>query len=287
MAGGPPARAQNANSSSQATPSTRPEFEAASVKTAPLEPVDGIVIHFTGGGPGTRDPGLFRCENCTPAELIMTAYDVQSYQISGPDSLNTSLLISAKVPSGATKEQFRQMLQNLLAERFKLALHREKKDVAGYALALGKDGPKLKAPGADAGQSAPERRGTITLDENHFVIIPPGQYANGIQTFRNDTLYSTAAGNASMGQLALELTRELHRPVVDKTGLSGKFQFILYWHLESNAPPDRPANELTMAGTPLPTLSDALQKVGLKLERTKVPGEVLMIDHLEKTPSVN
>jgi uncharacterized protein (TIGR03435 family) len=96
------------------------EFEAASIKpSAGAE--NGIMVHFIGGGPGTPDPGHFRCMNCTPGELVMRAYDVEKHQVSGPEWLNAPLQITAKVPVGATREQLRAMLQSLLAERFKLA----------------------------------------------------------------------------------------------------------------------------------------------------------------------
>src|ERR1035441_5549283 len=118
-----------------------PAFEAASVKSSPPGSTNGIRMRGPlSDGPGTSDPGLLRCMNCTLADVVVKAYDIEKYQLSGPDWLDTELLITAKVPAGATKEQFRLMLQNLLTERFKLALHREKKDVSGYALMVGKDG---------------------------------------------------------------------------------------------------------------------------------------------------
>jgi uncharacterized protein (TIGR03435 family) len=227
--------------------------------------------------------------NCTLADVVVKAYDIEKYQLSGPDWLDTELLITAKVPAGATKEQFRLMLQNLLTERFKLALHREKKDVSGYALVVGKDGPKLKESSeAEPGQAPQGDRPKITLDKNLFPVIPPGYPASGIITLRNgDALFSTGAGKASMEQLALELTRQLSQPVADATGLKGKYDFVLYWALELPTPPAAPGGELPVASTPLPTLSDALQKLGLKVERKRVPADVLVIDHIEKVPTEN
>jgi uncharacterized protein (TIGR03435 family) len=265
------------------------EFDAASVKLSPPGSPNGIRMRALGGGPGTSDPGLFRCTNCTLADVVLKAYDIEKYQLSGPAWLDSEFLITAKVPAGATKEQFRLMLQDLLAERFKLALHREKKDVPGYALVVGKDGPKLKesveAEPAQAPQGDPPK---ITLDKNLFVIFPPGYPANGIFSYKNgDNLFSTGAGKASMEQLALELTRQLRQPVVDATGLKGKYDFVLYWALELPAPPTAPEGEFPVASTPLPTLSDALQRLGLKVERKKVPADVLVIDHIEKVPTEN
>ena len=267
-----------------------PAFEAASVKSSPPGSTNGIRMRGPlSGGPGTSDPGLLRCMNCTLADVVVKAYDIEKYQLSGPDWLDTELLITAKVPAGATKEQFRLMLQNLLTERFKLALHREKKDVPGYALVVGKDGPKLKeSVEAEPAQAPQGDRPKITLDKNLFPVIPPGYPASGIITLRNgDALFSTGAGKASMEQLALELTRQLSQPVADATGLKGKYDFVLYWALELPTPPAAPGGELPVASTPLPTLSDALQKLGLKVERKRVPADVLVIDHIEKVPTEN
>ena len=78
------------------------------------------------GGPGTPDPGRYTTSNMTLKGLLVSAYDVKAYQITGPAWIETERYdIVAKVPAGATKEQFRVMLQNLLAERFKIELHRE------------------------------------------------------------------------------------------------------------------------------------------------------------------
>ena len=103
-------------------------FEVASIKAA-SPPLDGKGMRVDWkGGPGTPDPGLFTCENCSLANLVSIAYDLKSYQFPGSSDLNTDrFTVSAKVPPGTTKEDFRLMQQNLLAERFKLKIHREKK----------------------------------------------------------------------------------------------------------------------------------------------------------------
>ena len=131
------------------------QFEAATIKQPP--PPDGNRM-FIGinGGPGTADPGRINYENVSLKMLLMKAYGVQDYQISGPDWLNSERFnIVAKLPDGATKEQFMAMLQNLLSERFKLAVHREKKDLPGYALLVAKNGPKFKASVPDSAGDAP------------------------------------------------------------------------------------------------------------------------------------
>lgn len=266
------------------------EFEAASVKSAPPSLVNGMkIVMPLSGGPGTSSPGIVRCTNCALSDLVLKAYDIEKYQLSGPAWLDTELLITAKVPDGATQEEFRLMLQNLLAERFKLAFHREKKDVPGYALVVGRDGPKLKETvGGEPAQGPQGDRPRTTVGKDGFVVVPPGYPANGVFSFRNgDSLFSTVAGKASMDQLALELTRDLRQPVSDATGLKGKYDFVMYWALELSERPSAPGGEIPVASAPLPTLSEALQKLGLKLERKKVPADLLVVDHVEKAPTEN
>jgi uncharacterized protein (TIGR03435 family) len=90
-----------------------------------------------------------------------------------------------------------------------------------------------------------------------------------------------------MEQLAVELTRGLRQPVVDATGLQGKYEFVLYWSLDLPVSPADTGVDLPAAGTPLPALSGALQKLGLKMERKTIPADVLVIDHIEKRPTEN
>ena len=260
------------------------EFEAASVKPSPPGPLIGIAMYFS-GGPGTSDPGLMQCNYCRLSEVVKKAYDLESYHLSGPASLDDRFLISARVPAGATTEQFRLMLQNLLSERFKLKVHWEKKDLPGYALVVGKGGPRLKASAKT--EPAPEAENPhISLNADLFPVIPPGYPANGIVTFGNGHLRSTGAGRATMAQLALELARKLSQPVVDETGLSGRYDFTLYWVLgEPDYQPGTgpPAEDLPL----LPTLSDALRKLGLNVQSKRLPADVLVVDHVDPVPTEN
>ena len=121
------------------------EFEVASIKPSPL-PARGVIRIGPQGGPGSGDPGRVTYTFSTIRDLMVDAYSVKRYQISGgPKWLDSERFdIVAKVPVGATKEQVKVMLQNLLAERFKLTLHRETKELPVYALVVGAKGPKLK-----------------------------------------------------------------------------------------------------------------------------------------------
>src|SRR4051794_38092776 len=122
-------------------------FEVASVKPAPPPTPDSrgrIMMMGPSGGPGSKDPGRVRYPFTNLRSLLTIAYDVKSFQISGPSTLDTErFVITATMPSNTTKEQFQVMLQNLLAERFKLTLHRESRELPMYSLTVAKNGPKL------------------------------------------------------------------------------------------------------------------------------------------------
>src|SRR5689334_11584056 len=106
-----------------------PVFEAASIKPpTPAGPM-GMAADRK-GGPGTNSPGMYTCQNCPISWVLSEAYALDPWEMVAPDWLgNTRFDFAAKVPGGATKETFQAMLQNLLTERFKLAVHRDKKEM--------------------------------------------------------------------------------------------------------------------------------------------------------------
>src|SRR5271154_7259431 len=108
------------------------------------------------GGPGTADPERLTYTNIALKTILLRAYGVLNYRLSGPDWLNSARFnIVAKVPPGATKEQLTLMLQNLVVERFNLTFHHETKETLVYELTAGKNGPKLKE--SDLSVQPPER----------------------------------------------------------------------------------------------------------------------------------
>src|ERR1700761_4640437 len=121
-----------------------PSFEVATIKPAP--PLDPAKIAAGKLHIGMKiDAGRVDIGFMSIADLIRTAYEVKSYQVSGPDWMNTERFeILAKIPEGGAKEQVPGMLKTLLQERFKLAVHKESKDHSVYALVVGKGGSKLK-----------------------------------------------------------------------------------------------------------------------------------------------
>ena len=298
------------------TAENSPSFEVASVK--PAAPITGNMIRVgMRGGPGSPDPGQITYSNVTVKNVLMNAYGVKGFQITGPGWLDSERYdIVAKVPRGATKAEFMAMLQNLLAERFKLTLHREKKDLPMYALVVGKNGPKMKESVEDA---APKGGGPAdgpaavmgkpTVDRDGFPVLPPaaaGRTAVSL-ALMNGNVRMTASKQPMSG-LAEDLSRQLDLPVVDMTGLTGKYEYTLSYAPEGGIgfrpppgiglppPAAPPAGEggpgMPMAGAPdggsSPNLFTALQEqLGLKLEQRKGPVDLLVIDHLEKVPVEN
>ena len=227
-------------------------FEVASVKRSPLFASNGINSSMK------LDPGRLTCSNVSLKKLIYESYAVKDYQVSGPDWLSTEIYdIAAILPPGATRDDVQLMLQNLLAARFKLTLHRDTREMPVYALVVGKGGSKLQeVEFARASTSASQGKLTATT-------IP----------IRNFTEF---------------LSRQTGRPVLDMTGLKGFYSFTLSYTPEEapSAPgPDIGSIAESAVG---PSLLNALQEqLGLKLEARKAPVEILVVDHAEKVPTEN
>jgi uncharacterized protein (TIGR03435 family) len=165
--------------------------------------------------------------------------------------------ITAKMPEGSTRGQYPAMLRMLLAERFKLVVHRESRTISGFALLPAKAGLKLQPVEAD-GSSSNSSRGH--LDAKGF----------------------------SMKELAEWLARTLNQPVVDKTGIAGTFNLILDFS-EDDRQPLSPASDAKPMDSSGPSIFTALQEqVGLRLAGgEKVPVEIVVVDRIERTPAEN
>jgi uncharacterized protein (TIGR03435 family) len=293
-------------------------FEAASVKpAAPLVPDGRGRIMLTGptGGPGTKDPGRIRYPFMSLKQLLMNAYDVKPFQIVGPPWLDTERFdITATMPPETTKEQFHVMLQNLLAERFKLTIHRETKELPMYALVVAKGGPKMKEsmdvppPKEDADALLPPPPpGPPKFGPDGFPNLPPFMGGRaGLFNMMMPGRYRMIAQQQTMQDLATRLSGQLNRPVTDATGLTKKYDFTLTFLPEEGMvgpmgplpPPPPPAaggGEVGRGAMPNqpdieapPVIFAAIQsQLGLRLEPKKGPVEQIVIDHIEKTPTEN
>jgi len=236
-------------------------FDVASVKPAtPLGP-RGMQANRN-GGPGTSDPGMYRCQNCPLTWVIHQAFDLQPFEYAGPDcTTETRFDFTAKIPPGTSKDDFHAMLQSLLADRFKMAAHKEKKDMNVFELTVAKNGPKFVAPAEDE----PARDGFPAMPKGTSISAIPGHAR-------------IRSSQQTMEWFARQLAGQLHGPVVDATGLTGKYDFMVSWAFGRS----------DMAESYEPALIQAVQsQLGLKLEGKKGKAAVLVVDHVEKTPTEN
>jgi uncharacterized protein (TIGR03435 family) len=271
------------------TPDSQVVFEVASIKPSPPPDPNGMTVGSV-GGPGSRDPGRFTAENFSMFNLVTYAYGIMRYQVTGPDWLDTERFhIAAKVPEGATKEQFKLMLQNLLIERFKLAVHRDRKEMQVYELVIAKNGPKLTEsagelpdePVAGATGAAPR----MTFGKDRLPELPPGRVPRMVMTGRGARVRRV---NESMEGLAKMLEGQIGRPVTDATGLKRKYDFDLAWSPRASALSAGRGDEPGLSDETGPTLLKAIEdQLGLKLELKKGSVEMLVIDHLERRPTEN
>jgi len=215
--------------------------------------------------------------------LIQFAHGVKDFQISGdPPWIGSDHYdIQAKAEGNASVKQMEgPMLQALLADRFQLTLHRETRQLPVYELTVVKGGVKLQLT----------RQGDCTPYSVDSPPPPPTAGASrpifcGYPRMGSDGLNRTLEGaGVSMAVLAANLSRsELHRKILDRTGLTGTFDVYLKWTIDSPAGPASPGISDDPTG---PSVFTALQELGLKLESAKGPVEVLVIDRVEK-PSAN
>jgi uncharacterized protein (TIGR03435 family) len=258
-------------------------FEVASIKPSTLTSPIGSPVPILQGGPGTADPGQISYRGVALGNLIYTAFGVKPFQVSAPSQMNSERYdIIAKIPPGATPEQFKLMLQNLLADRFNLRFHHESRVLPVYALVVGKNGPKLRESAKIAANSEPPQTPKVSgPDENGFPVLPPS-YTGVVGRPSNGHMHLTGQ-RAPLSQLYQMLGNQLDHPIVDETGLTGEYDFKLdfEWRFTRGT---QPADNAT---DPAPSVFAALETLGLKLEAKKVPFDVLVIDRINKSPTAN
>jgi len=281
------------------TAQTTPTFDAASIKpadpkSAPLNASPEASATLK-GGPGTADPGRISYANVTLQTLLITAYGSgcqaqveECDQLIAPAWLHLNRYdIDAKIPPGATPDQFHLMLQNLAAERFHVTVHHETRDLQGYELTAGKGKPKLvQSPEPDAAEPTAGpllKFGAVgeypQLVRAGFIISP----YKGTRATANHLI----AREQTPADIAKMLSMVMHTHVVDKTGLLGKFNFTLDWipdGVNLVLAPDADPTELTPPHGIPTALEDQLN---LKLVKTKLPLDVVVVDTADKIPTEN
>jgi len=213
----------------------------------------------------SSDPGRLTSTNVSLRSLIVTAYGMKDYQVEGPDWLSSARFdVAAKFPEALPRDRekynagLRAMMQKMLADRFKLVVHRDRKTFSVYGLIVGKRGIKFKEV-PDAGSHSNSNNG-------HYV-----------------------GTSVTMAAFAEFLARRVDLPVLDMTGLKGSYDLTLDWVPEPRQSGESKGDVPVVADSPTgATLLLAIQEqLGLKLESRKAPIEILVVDHAERVPTEN
>jgi uncharacterized protein (TIGR03435 family) len=228
-----------------------PTFDVASVKPSPPSG-DLLNINL-----GTFSHGVVTLTNTTLSECIQYAYGLVSEdQINGSDWIRDRQLrvdIIAKTAPGTPVDQALLMTQALLTERFHMQIHREPKPVRHLELTVGRKGPKMPV----SQEGAP---------------LHPNMYNRGRLFYDHRSMHS----------LVLLLSRQLKQPILDQTGLTGFYDVHLEWAPEEASPAEKGD------GAPLPDIYQAVeQQLGLHLESSKTPIEVIVVDRADRIPVAN
>lgn len=275
-----------------------PAFEVASIKRALPLSIDNIQagqfhvgMHINGS---RADYGYMSL-----ADLIPYAYRVKRYQFSGPRWINeTRWDILAKISVGQSADRAPEMMQNLPAERFKLAIHRENREQSVYTLVIGKGTLKIK-------ESAAEEEATATPQPADNVRMNSNSGGSVISGGATGTVRVTTGPNGgtqmqmpkiTMAALADMLMQFMERPIVDATELKGDYQVTL--NLPSDLMMGMPAaQKLTailglgsfgmVSSTSGAAIFQAVEDLGLELKSRKAPVETIIVDHMERTPAAN
>lgn len=249
------------------------------------------------------------------ADLIRIAYRVKPYQVQGPDWMSQQRFeIQGKIPEGVSQDKLPEMLQALLAERFKLTIHRDKKDLPVYALIVGKGGSKLTEASSDPDVPLPDTPGAMSIgtEKGPMKVVQDGKGGSSIQggPYSGTVKQSISAAGLHMEMTKADfsglvdlLTQLLDRPVLDMTELKGHYQIsmdlpmddllilarkqaaLLGIDMPGPPPGTNPGDAASTPGGS--AVFAAMEKMGLKLDARKAPVETIVVDHLEKTPTEN
>jgi uncharacterized protein (TIGR03435 family) len=254
-------------------PQAAPTFEVASVKPN---------VSNSDAGSSNGNPGTFSVVNLSLRRVIGIAYRISAPlirdRIVGPAWIDSSRFdITARLAQGADTNRVPEMLKALLAERFALTAHVEMRDISGYALVRARKddqlGPQLTRSSLDCSRrddSVSRSVGDVIRSATPTCTMASAVDANG---------GILRGGGRTMDDLARNLTGQVRRTVIDRTGMSGTYDFILRWtpeNFQSVAPEAGPSRDGTSILTALQ------EQLGLKLEEERVPTEFLIIDRVER-----
>ena len=239
-----------------------------------------------------------RLSGMTLKDYIGIAYGVKPQQIVGPDWIGQQRFdTAATIPADGTTAQIPQMMRALLADRFKMTMHRETREFPVYGIGVAKGGPKLQPSTTAAPEPAPGEKPPA-------VNVAASGSGNGVAVDLGGGSSFSLGNNklevrrTTMASLAEVLTRFVDRPVLDQTALTGVYDIVLNIAPEDympllirsgiNAGVSMPPQALRLLdGANADPLSGPLRDVGLTLESRKAPLEVIVVDAISKTPTEN
>jgi len=241
-----------------------PAFDVASVRVSAIG---------RAGGEGSRreniqvTPDAVNMRNVSFKSATRWAFHVMDYQVNGPDWINSERYdINAKAAGAVPEEQLRLMMQTLLADRFKLVTHRVTKELPSYVLTVAKGGPKFA-------ESTSEGEPDIKPDQNRLSI---------------------SVKRAGVAQLVDGLVNVFRAPIVDETGLKGKYDITInVAKYVADLGPRREGGAASGGAAevppdPLAIITRGLQEeLGLKLDAKKMPIDLVVIDKADKVPAEN
>lgn len=232
-----------------------PEFEQAAVRLS-AKCIPGTVL----------DPGRISIAGAPLRAVLAEAFRVKLDRISGPPWLDSDCIsLNAIIPAGASRDQVPDMLQNLFAERFGLAAHRESHPEGGFVLTVDKGGIRMKPEDPDAPGSLPQSQVRFGFGSS------PG-----------------IKGALTMALLARHISIQLHAPVEDRTGLTGKYNVDLKWAPPLQAPALPGAPDATSFEDTTVSVAAALRdSLGLRLEPRKISQDTIVIDRINRSPNAN
>ena len=270
------------------------QFEVASVKANKSGPTMMMMRTL---------PTSFNVTNLPLRMLITQAYRLSGYQlVGGPSWLDSERFdIAAKAPEGSRPDQTMLMLRGLLAERFKLKVHGETRETQIYALTLarsdGRLGAKLSKSTDDCEKILAERRAAALAARGSGAgpvpFTPPGPNEKPVCTINMRPLpvsngvpvLSFKGGGQPMQMLVSQISSSLNKRVVDRTGLTGLYDFELQFSMAPQMPLTTQPSSGNTPTAPIddgPTMFDAVRELGLKLEAERGPVEHLVIDSVER-----
>jgi uncharacterized protein (TIGR03435 family) len=265
--------------------SAQPRFEVSSVR--PSDPVlNQVRVGFT------MDKQQVHITALPLSYYIRIAYEVKGSQVFGPPNLQDRFDITATLPDGVKQDKLPEMLQGLLNDRFQLKFHRESREMQVYVIFQGRGPLKLK----EVAETPPDPNEVVTAGGSGSAQGISVNLGNGSSfTFANR---KWEGKKLTLTQVADQLEQFVDRPVVDQTNLKGSYDFMLEIALEDyqamgaraslNAGfPLSPQVMQRLEGAQFPTLFEAFEKLGLKLEPKKLAQPILVVDSISKVPTEN